>query len=255
MTKLKKTRQFNFSLIGIDRQKIDELYGLIHIPNISQEHTSPLGITRLSDLNPNTTPEIISFFDDVKKSHVCNVSIIDFNSGKDISELNYNCFWCRNPFDTQPLGCPIKYIPNEIIKTYQSAVNKETYTMRESVTEKKKESLENNKNISVNNTKRYQSDGVFCHFCCIKAFIEDNKHIPMYKNSTSLLSKLYADLTGNKLISFDSAPHWRLLREYGGHMSIEEFRKTFTNVEYVYKGILKVKFDPIGSLFEETLKF
>ena len=66
----------------------------------------------------------------------CSISIIDYNKIKDNS-IHYNCFWCRNPFETLPLGCPIKYITNSCVKGYISEISKEYYKIKENITDEK----------------------------------------------------------------------------------------------------------------------
>jgi hypothetical protein len=56
-----------------------------------------------------------------------------------------------------------------------------------------------------------------------------------------------------KITKINSAPHWRLLEEYGGDLNIEEFRKSFSKVEYENRGVYK-PFRSIGVAFEEKLK-
>ena len=49
-----------------------------------------------------------------------------------------------------------------------------------------------------------------------------------------LYSKIFSDEQEDSLdeILIKQAPHWRLLRDYGGPLSIEEFRESFKTVEY-----------------------
>lgn len=84
---------------------------------------------------------------------------------------------------------------------------------------------------------KYQDDifhceGNFCSFPCVKSFIRDQKSNTRYKNSFGLTSLLYIKLfDSNKNIPF--ASHWKTLIDYGGFLSIQEFRQLFGDVEYV----------------------
>ena len=79
----------------------------------------------------------------------------------------------------------------------------------------------------------------------------------MYNHSLTLLMKMYNEMLNTTVSVFDDAPHWRLLREYGGHLSIEEFRGCFNKIDYEEHGIIKntPTFRSIGHLFEEKIKF
>ena len=52
--------------------------------------------------------------------------------------------------------------------------------------------------------------------------IKDNKHNNLYEQSDNLLIKLYRDMhcCKNDVIKINPAPHWRLLKTYGGYLTI-----------------------------------
>jgi hypothetical protein len=117
--------------------------------------------------------------------------------------------------------------------------------------------LNNSSVIDVNERSYYSCDGNFCSFNCAKAFIKDNKHNSLYEHSEFLLSKLYFDMFGEKNVVINPAPHWRLLVDYGGNLTINQFRDNFSKTQYEYRGILRNQdiFKPIGTLFEEKINF
>lgn len=130
----------------------------------------------------------------------------------DASECSgLNCWWCRHiiPNDIQTLGCPLKY--NNI-------------------------------------TNLFYCEGSFCSFNCIKAYIEDLNHYHIkYRDCISLLLLYYSKLFESKILfsQIYSAPHWSLLKSYGGNLEIEEFRKEFQKVQY---------YGPSGSLVRDISK-
>lgn len=276
MTSVKRTRKskkYIFTLTNItSTEKIDQKYGITIISNISTLDKAPdntTKITELSEMKSDSSNNIISFLDETKRLYHCNVSIIDINSGVDTEYLKYSCYWCRHPFDTKPIGCPIKFVSNKAIKQYYSEVSKDNYIIKENITHNKKSVLDDKKafvfipiknsssQINIDKKEWYMSDGCFCSFNCCKAFIKDNKHNSMYEHSEFLLSKLYFDMFGTKNININPAPSWRMLVEYGGHLTINQFRDNFNKSKYEYHGILidKEIFKPIGSLFEEKINF
>ncbi len=239
--KSRKSKKYVFTLCNINTEKIDQKYGITIISNIFTNEKPPDNTTKiaeLSDLNSNTSCNIVSFLDETKRVYQCTVSIIDFTTGKDTEFLKYSCYWCRHPFDSRPIGCPIKFISNKAVKKYYSEVSKDNYTIKENITNYKKNMLDTQKSfvfIPLNNSSQinidkkefYSSDGIFCSFNCCKAFIKDNKHNVLYEHSEFLLSKLYFDMFGVKNIVINPAPHWRLLIEYGGNLTINQFRDNF----------------------------
>ena len=198
--------------------------------------------------------------------------MIDFRSGKDTCDLKYNCYWDRHPFETEPLGCPIRYVSSKAIKRYYSEVSKDFYTIKENITKKQTNILDKKANFvfipiqPINNTttiktnikEYYETDGVFCSFNCMKAFVNEHKgYDNLYEHSDFLICKMYFDMYGVKNVNINPAPHWRLLPEYGGYMPIDKYRENFNKSSFQYRGIVRNTdlFKPISMLFEEQLNF
>ena len=251
-----KKNTYVFKLTDIDIQKVHETY--IQIPdNIKLEIENNDNTTKLSELNSNCN-ELVSFLDESKRDHTCNVSMIDFISKKNINLLRYHCFWCKFPFKSKPIGCPINYVPSQAIKKYFSHISREVYTIKEKITEKLRKKIENKEGnkIKIINNEYYETDGVFCSFNCCKAYIEHNKHDRKYDKSSLLLVKMYNQIMNTENVSIASAPHWRTLEQFGGHLNIVKFRSGFGKVEYEKHGNTQgLKFLPTGVLFEEKIKF
>jgi hypothetical protein len=271
ITKKTRSKKYIFTLVNINTEKIDQKYGITIVSNIFSNDKPPdntTNITELSEMNSTTNINSISFLDETKRIYQCSVSMIDFTSGKDTEFLKYSCYWCRHPFDTKSIGCPITYVSSKGTKKYYSEVSKDNYTIKENITNMKKNMLDtkqsfvfiplnNSSVIDVNERSFYSCDGNFCSFNCAKAFIKDNKHNSLYEHSEFLLSKLYFDMFGEKNVVINPAPHWRLLVDYGGNLTINQFRDNFSKTQYDYRGILRHQdiFKPIGSLFEEKINF
>ena len=277
--KKRKSNKYVFTLKSVNIDKIDEKYGIKLISNLNYNENIPNNTTKLTDINLDKPIEIISFLDESKKLYQCNISRIDFKSGEDINNLKYNCFWCRHPFSSYPIGCPIKYVSNKATKNYHSEVTKDTYTIKENITSEKTKKIQDSKytpfiftlineknsdnKYEIKKQEFYLTDSIFCSFNCCKAFIKENKHNSLYEYSEILLSKLfnYIMTIENKNIDIKKmiiapAPHWRLLQLYGGHLSINKFRENFNKISYNFHGILnKDIFKPIGHLYEEKINF
>jgi len=180
--------------------------------------------------------EVLQFMDETRKMHRCILSKIDFG-GTEI----YCCYWCRHPISEQPIGCPTKYVPSMIHKSYFSEINKEKFMVKESVISQVVQG-----DVIQEKNDYYETDGIFCSLECTMAFVKDNKKNSIYLDSEVLLNRI----AGRKV---EPAPHWRLLKQYGGHLDIKEFRKT-KNIEYTQSGIHKPFFKSIAHTFEQKIK-
>lgn len=257
-------KNYIFTLKGINTEKIDQRFGISIISNITlDDDNPPQNTTNITELSvTRNTPEIISFVDEAKKMHKCTISMVDFSTNKELQYSTvYDCFWCRNhiPETVMAIGCPIKYIPSQAVKTYYSEITKDKYTIKENITPKKQQLITSNKNnhLSILEKNYYLTDGIFCSFNCCMAYINDNKHNSLYDMSEMLLLKMYHDIYPTKVVSIDMAPHWRKLKQYGGDLTIQQFRESFNKIDYKEHGYISEipKFKTLGVLFEEKLKF
>lgn len=241
--------KYCFTLNNLNIDRINHKYGIYLDTNNESKIEKTTLLTKLNNKNS----EVFSFLDESKKKHTCNISMIDFNSKKHVNLLRYNCFWCKNPFDTYPVGCPIRYVSNQIVKKYKSYISKDTYIITENTN--KKDVLYDNMRLIDKNY--YETDGVFCSFNCCYSYIEDNTHNHMYIYSKNLLIKIYNEMMGTQIETIIPAPHWRTLIQYGGHLNIMKFRDNFNKIEYEYQGTTRQipKFISLGLYFEKKINF
>ncbi len=143
------------------------------------------------------------------------------------------------------------------MKKYHSHISRDTYTIKENVTTKRRKELNESEQLSLKIGEYYETDGVFCSFNCCQSWINDSKHNRLYDRSTMLLTKMYNTMMGTKMNIVSPAPHWRVLEQYGGYLNIIKFRESFNKVDYECHGNTKPvpKFLPLGILFEEKIKF
>ena len=262
---MNRVKKYTFTLTGVNISKIYSTYGISTSSTeiLEEDKIVSKNTTKLSELNTERgTPDVISFLDESKRLHTCQVSMIDFKSRMNVNLLRYHCYWCRHPFDTQPIACPIKYVPSQVEKTYHSNISRDNYTIKENITTNSRKKLQNDQvsqteNISIKYGEYYETSGVFCSFNCCKAWIDDNKHVRLYDHSNILLMKMYNNIMGTKTVVINPAPHWLLLEQYGGNLNILKFRDSFNKIDYEYHGYTKniPNFLPLGTLFEEKIKF
>lgn len=172
------------------------------------------------------------------------------------------CFWCRHQFEGIPLGCPITYKNNQIEKNYYSEITKDNYIIKENIDNDRFKITKNNisfpdyktKGIKLVEKNYFISDGIFCSFNCCLAFINDNKGNSLYDNSKSLLLHIYHNI-GGSVDELIPAPSWRLLKVYGGQLSIEHFRKSSSTNLYKQINVIydMPKFKPIGFYFTSSI--
>lgn len=138
----------------------------------------------------------------------------------------YNCWWCTLPIENGPIGCPISM---KITKNGQ----KEVIT--------------------------YYTDGLFCCFNCIKAYItEHGENDSKYEDSTRLLAMMAWDnkesgKSSAEPVTINPSPPWRFLSQYGGHVTIQQYKEMIDRMIYKEKGIVQLQ--PIVTLYEEEEKF
>lgn len=239
-----------FLLKNIDPFAIDKKYNF----------ACPIPRTKIEDLAKTNKDDIIhySFLDESKRGHQCIVTMKSLLTKEQIPEhTDVHCFWCRHDFHYRPIGCPISYVPNRVSKKYYSEITKNNYCLYENVTDKQENCIfdENAENFEKVQDEYYLMDGIFCSFNCCLAFIHFQSDDPLYSESEYLLKKIYFDVFGLQSKELVPAPSWRLLKNYGGHMTIENFRKNFYKVEYSpIDNIIFPNCKPIGHLYEKQIK-
>ena len=132
------TGKYVFQLTSIDPVKIQSKYGIKTsvVEELEKEKDYKAdNITPLVELNTDASGQNFSFLDESKKPHRCKVFFIDISSDLEISNVTSKCFWCKYNFTSSPIGCPVKFIPSTVIRKYISAVNKESYAIKENVSE------------------------------------------------------------------------------------------------------------------------
>ena len=257
INQMSKRTKFIITLAVSNADELDLKYDLhppLPTPCSQFEHTafenpSPIAIvnktTSIADLTP-AGPVTMSFLGATKHVHKCNISQIDFNTNKVIDECrSYNCYWCRHPIETRPIGCPLSHQPGKSKKEYVSVINQTKYRIEENT-------------HSIPEDAAYTTDGVFCSFNCCVSYIHDKKGDDRYEHSHMLLLKMHRDMSGFGVSVIPPAPDWRSLSLYGGWLDIEGFRKSFDNTEFEERGLMldiPVNMMSVSNIYERRLKF
>lgn len=266
------TKKHYFLLKNIDPTEIDAKYSF-YIPSgetllISSKEETDNGRaksemrTKITDLShKNKEPQSFSFLDESKKEHLCVLTMVSHTDHCVLPEkTNFCCFWCRHSFDYKPIGCPIQFIPDRIVKNYYSEITKDNYTLRENVSCAQ---IQDNvdyyqkKNMEFQQRNFYVTDGIFCSFNCCMAFIQENYSNSLYTYSENLLNNMYVSCFGDQAHPIIPASSWRLLKSYGGILTIEEFRRSFYKIDYkdIDNIVLpQIRCKTMGVLFEKQIR-
>jgi len=153
----------------------------------------------ISENKPKTYDTIVS--NNIKiKAYTCFKN--EYENAELPSSTHIHCWWDRHqiPSNVHPLGMPIRYRDNY-----------------------------------------FDTEGIFCSFNCILSYLHENYNNVNYKDSSSLTYLMYKKIFGEYPIKMNirKALSWKLLKQYGGNLTIEEFRDMFNvvnnlteNVEY-----------------------
>lgn len=146
---------------------------------------------------------------------------------KIVKDKTYNCWWCTLPIENHPIGCPLSMQISTDSHTAQEDVEKVTY----------------------------YTDGLFCCLNCIKAYIiEYGEHNAKYKDSVRLLAMMSCDSEQiTDPLTITPSPPWRFLQQYGGHVTVDQYKEMIGRMIYKEKGIIQIQ--PITTLYEEDEKF
>lgn len=167
-----------------------------------------LEILGISDNKTKNYETIVS--NNIKiKAYTC------FKEEYDRTELpsltHIHCWWDRHaiPSNIHPIGLPIRY--------------KDGY---------------------------FDTEGIFCSFNCMCSYLHENSNNIAYKDSGTLMYLMYKTIFGEYPLKMNirKALSWKLLKQYGGNLSIEDFREMFNIVNTLTKNIEYNTNKPTGKL-------
>jgi hypothetical protein len=227
-----------FTLKGINIDDISVRYGFADSGDTEEEIKIPDDVTELP-VNP-----VLNYHDSARRRKTGVITMVDLLGRTIPEQTSVHCFWCRHPFDTVPLGIPVKYIPSEAIKRYKSdAITRLT---TEPITESRKRCLRDEYGVNTLFTQDpdtfsfttlfvdngyYLTDGMVCSFECMLAFIQNNDHDPLYSRSKMFAKRMIRQRFGQDA-QITPAGSWRLLKAYGGNEDITSFREGFSTITY-----------------------
>jgi hypothetical protein len=224
-------------LDGINARELYKEYKQIKREDINiplQQHYTPIieyssktgeMSTQISDLTQKK--QSTNIYLDLNKE-TKKITLIDYvNYGCMPERTDIWCFHCKHPFNTSPIGIPIKYITRRPDKEQEIG-------------------------RIVGTNDYFLTYGIFCSFPCCLAFLKEHNSGQMFRNSKSLLYTLYYKLYGSELKT-KAASSWECLKVFGGHLTIEEYRKNFCSCNYVITPNIKRPYMvSVGRYIEEN---
>jgi len=83
-------------------------------------------------------------------------------------------------------------------------------------------------------TQQFSTEGCFCSFNCISSYTHENANCFRYKDSGHLLYMMYRKIFHIEIPTVEilPSPSWKLLKEYGGHLDVDDYRKCLQFVDY-----------------------
>jgi hypothetical protein len=194
------------------------------------------------------TNEKIKIYDELK--HVKELWTFPNNIRAE-NNNTLRCYWDHHTFEGTIIYCPISYRPRQVAKKGQNElkiknndVHINSFVIKENISKNKDIS---NLNVVEVTDAYYEVDGVFCSPECCLAYINEEKSKAggsKYTDSERLLHFMLGLTT-----RISQANNFRLLLEYGGNLTIEQFRKKNKSIKYVYYGTTV----PISHLFEKKI--
>ena len=206
-------------VLHIDPVKVDREFKTME-RSISSSSFNPM-VTKLEDLRIHEKsdiiePDIVILSD---KLYFYAPLYKELHSSKKLMDnTSIPCFYCTEPFSTKPLGIPIQFVPSIIMYQNEDKSISQKYISTD-------KELENamKKGLKIVHKNYFEVDGNFCSFSCMLSFVALRENDYRNKDVNSLMRQMHYKLFKTPL-TCKGAPDIRLLKKFGGHMSIQEFR-------------------------------
>jgi hypothetical protein len=119
------------------------------------------------------------------------------------NKTNKCCWHDRHTFASAPVGLPLAYYP--VTPDFLQ------------------DKIPDEKDI-------FLTEGVFCSLPCMIAYAHEKNHENKYRSCFTLISLMLMKMGIAEEIP--PAPSWKILIEYDGHLTIDEFRASFDKIRY-----------------------
>jgi hypothetical protein len=169
------------------------------------------------------------------------------------------CLWCGShiPKGCKPLGCPVDWMPPQIIRTSFSEMGRDDFTIKENVpTSSLADAKRESSDLDMQRPAHYKTRYIFDSLNCVLAFAHDRRDVPEYKFSIQLAHRLFRELFPEALHDLQVAPHWSLLKRNGGFLTKKKFDERIGVVVFMDHGAVELPvFKPYGRIVSTRLTF
>lgn len=212
-------------VLSVDPVKVDREFKMIERSRDRLSSFNPM-VTKLEDLGLNVQADAAHTpFVDIKDIHLKMFThLCEYLKLKAMPyRTDVCCFHCTETFQTPPIGVPVEFVPSYYLSTIQSEKDDSVTTMRHPIHSTREYDKLVAKGVTVVKRDYFEVDGNFCSFPCMISYYRAHSDRMEYKNSMCLMERLHKRLY-NKPLEWRHAPDIRLLKKFGGHLSIDEFR-------------------------------
>ena len=137
------------------------------------------------------------------------------------------CFYCTESFNSKPIGIPLRFIPSYYKMNMISRTEQQSSIPLDIIIHTKRDMKEAEKRGETIIYRDYfETEGNFCSFPCMLSFLSQHPK-DTHQSLYPLIKQMYYAIHGNDVVfSNEMAPDIRMLKKFGGHLTISEFRSS-----------------------------
>jgi hypothetical protein len=171
-------------------------------------------------------------------------------------DMEISCFWDKKKITSPPIGCPIKFYDAQVSQEYNSHITGERYNIIKKICAAPNFNEYSGVEFSNHADPFYVVDAICCSWNCALSNIIDEvaRGNILYQQSEKLLYKMRFDMT-KRTDRITPAPHWRLLKKFGGNLSIKVFRDKLESTEYEIEDFYTPICVMTGCMYKENINY
>lgn len=231
-------------VLKVDPVKVDKEYKMLEHSRTRLLSHNPMA-TKLEDLGFTEIQHHTEYplFETKETNTLVFGHLNDYIKNRSLpTRTDICCMYCSEQFTTPPLGIPTNYIPSYYVARFnQENKEEQTIVCKHDIHSKVELKRLQEKGVEIVIRDYFEVDGNFCSFPCMIAYYKMYRDRLEYKDSQGLIKRLHQKLYGTPIV-WRCAPDIRLLKKFGGHMSIEEFRSSEASLYSASITLNRVKF-------------
>ncbi len=209
-------------VLNVDPVKVDREFKMMD-KGQSFKTFNPM-VTKLEDLGLNDEKISETIFSTIGELHYVTYYPDYVNSKSYPKTTAIPCFYCSEPFQNEPIGIPLNFIPSYYKTHMVSRHDQSIISLNIQINSRSEMKKCEERHDTIVYRDYFQTEGNFCSFPCMLAFLSQHPE-DTNQHMLPLLKKYYTSLYGHQVpYNGDKAPDIRLLKKFGGHLTITEFR-------------------------------